>query len=64
MQLWLSNALYFYLVLQPVPSSLQVHVFRVGVIEAALAQFTVESNHFSIIITNLKTKRTGMSLKQ
>lgn len=45
-----------YFVLEPVPSSFQVHVFCIGVIEAALTQFTVESNHFAVIISDLKTK--------
>lgn len=43
----------FLLVLESVSPSLQVHVFRIGVIEAALTQFTVESNHLAIIITDL-----------
>ena len=43
-----------YFVLKSVPPSLQVHVFSVGVVEAALTQFTVESNHFSVIVTDLK----------
>lgn len=45
-----------YFVLEPVPSSFQVHVFCIGVIEAALTQFTVESNHLAVIISDLKTK--------
>lgn len=45
-----------YFVLKPVPSSFQVHVFCIGVIEAALTQFTVESNHLAVIISDLKTK--------
>lgn len=45
-----------YFVLEPVPSAFQVHVFCIGVIEAALTQFTVESYHLSIIISNLKSK--------
>lgn len=43
-----------YLVLESVPSSFQVHVFSVGVVEAALTQFTVESNHLAVIVTDLK----------
>lgn len=43
-----------YFVLESVSSSFQVHVFCIGVIEAALTQFTVESNHLAIIITDLK----------
>lgn len=45
-----------YFVLKPVPSSFQVHVFCIGVIEAALTQFTVEPNHLAVIISDLKTK--------
>lgn len=43
-----------YLVLESVPSSFQVHVFSVRVIEAALTQFTVESNHLAVNITDLQ----------
>lgn len=42
-----------YFVLESVPSSFQVHVFCIGVVEAALTQFTVESNHLAIIVTDL-----------
>ena len=43
-----------YLVLESVPSSFQVHVFSVWVVEAALTQFTVESNHLAVNITDLR----------
>lgn len=43
-----------YLVLESVPSPFQVHVFSVGVVEAALTQFTVESNDLAIIVADLK----------
>lgn len=43
-----------HLVLESVPSAFQVHVFGVGVVETALTQFTVESNHLSVIVTDLK----------
>lgn len=42
-----------YLVLESVPSSFQVHVFSVGVVETALTQFTMESNHLAVIVTDL-----------
>ncbi len=51
---------FFYLVLESVPSSFQVHVFSIGVIEAALTQFTMESNHLAVNITDLKqAERSG-----
>lgn len=43
-----------YFVLESVPSSFQVHVFCIGVIETALTQFTVESYHLAVIISDLK----------
>lgn len=43
-----------YLVLQPVSPSLQVHVFSVGIVETAFTQFTVEANHLTVVISNLK----------
>lgn len=46
-----------HLVLQPVSPSLQVHVFSVGIVEAAFTQFTVKANHLSIIIPNLRRKK-------
>lgn len=48
-----------YLVLESVPSSFEVHVFSVGVVEAALTQFTVESNHLAVIVTDLKQDGSG-----
>lgn len=49
-----------YLVLQPVPPSLQVHVFSVWIIETAFTQFTVKPYHFSILVTHLKNDRCFM----
>lgn len=48
-----------YLVLESVPSSFEVHVFSIGVVEAALTQFTVESNHLAVIVTDLKQDGSG-----
>lgn len=42
-----------YFVLESMPSSFQVHVLCIGVIEAALTQFTVEPDHLATIITDL-----------
>lgn len=42
-----------YFVLESVPSPFQVHVLCIGVIEAALTQFTVESDHLPTIIADL-----------
>lgn len=42
-----------YFVLESVPSPFQVHVLCIGVIEAALTELTVESDHLTTIITDL-----------
>lgn len=34
-----------------------MHVFSIGVIEAAFTEFTVEANHLSVIITDLEKYR-------
>lgn len=46
-----------HLVLKSVPSSLQVHVFSVGIIKTAFTEFTMKSNHFPIIVTDLEEKQ-------
>lgn len=45
-----------HLILQPVPPPPHVHVPGIGVIEAALAQLAVESDHSALLVAHLRHK--------
>lgn len=47
------------LVLQAVPAALQVHLFCVWVVEAALAQFAVEADDFPFVVAHLEETPPG-----
>lgn len=49
-----------YLILQAMSSALQVHVFSVRIVKTTFTQFTVEANHFPVVISNLKQKYIQM----